>query len=111
MLGKLSTKLTTLAVAAAISLGTLVASTTPSSARVVCNRWGQCWHVHRPYYYGAYYGYGPYYDPYYYDYGYYGPYYGPAPYNYGPAYGGYYYGPSIGFGFTFGGGGHHHWHH
>lgn len=108
MLGKLRTPLAVAAAAAAISVGALVVSASPASARVVCNRWGHCWHT-RPYYYGAYYGYG--YDPYYYDpyyYGYYGPYYGPPPYYYGPAYGGYY-GPSIGFGFTFGGG-HHHWH-
>lgn len=93
---------------AAAALGTLVASTAPVSARVVCDRWGRCWHTHRPYY-GAYYG-GYYDDPYYYG-GYYGPYYGPGPYYYGPPYGYYdygpsFYGPSIGFGFTFGGGHH-----
>ena len=95
--------LATGAIAALAGAGSVVASTAPASAYVVCNHWGRCWNVHRHYYYPAYYGYygSPYYDPYYYndDYGY--------PY-YGPSYG-YYGGPSIGFGFTFGGGDHH-WH-
>src|SRR4029077_9372895 len=97
--------LATGAVAAAMTLGTLVVTAAPASAHVVCNRWGHCWNTHR-YYYPAYYG-GPYYDPYY-DYDdYYGPYYG-RPY-YGPGYGYYGYGPSVAFGFNFGGV--HHWHH
>ncbi len=103
---RLKTILATGAVAALVGAGTVVASTAPASAYTVCNRWGNCWQVHRHYYYPAYYGaYGdPYYDPYYYN-SY------PYPY-YGPSYG-YYGGPSIGFGFSFGGGhgfhgGHHH---
>jgi hypothetical protein len=102
--------LATGAIAALAGAGTVVASTSPASAYVVCNRWGNCWHVHRHYYYPAYYG-NPYYNsPYYYgsSYGYDPYYYGPS--YYGPSYG-YYGGPTIGFGFTFGGGGHGHWHH
>ena len=101
--------LATGAIAALAGVGAVVASTAPASAYVVCNRWGNCWHVHR-HYYPAYYGY-PYNDPYYYN-GYNG-YYG-SPYYYGPSYGyygpsyGYYGGPSVGFAFTFGGGHHHH---
>jgi len=104
--------LATGAIVALAGAGTVVASTAPASARVVCDQWGRCWNTHRHYYpayYGTYgypYGY-PAYDPYYSGYsGYYGaPYYGPS--YYGPSYG-YYGGPSIGFGFTFGGGDHHH---
>lgn len=110
MLENLKKSVTGGAIMAAVALGTLVASEAPASARVVCNRWGYCWHVRRPHpYYGAYYG--SYYDPYYYGYyGYGDPYY--YPYDYGPPYGYYgpgFYGPSIGFGFSFGGGrGFHH---
>jgi hypothetical protein len=105
---RLNKILATGAIAALAGAGAVVASTAPASAYVVCNRWGNCWHVHR-HYYPAYYGqYGdPYYDPYYYNGGY-GPYYSGY---YGPNYG-YYGGPTIGFGFTFGGDhgwhGHHH---
>lgn len=87
--------LATGALAALVGAGTVVASTAPASAYVVCNRWGNCWHVHRHYYYPAYYG------------GYYNPYYGDPYYGY-PDYG-YYGGPTIGFGFNFGGG-HGHFH-
>jgi hypothetical protein len=111
MPGSLRKSLVGAAIAVGVSAATLIASSESASARLVCNRWGQCWHT-RPYYYGGYYG--PYYDPYYSSY--YDPYYGPgyySPYYYGPGYYGpdygYAYGPSIGFGFSFGGG--HHFHH
>jgi hypothetical protein len=75
------------AAAAVVVAGTALAAATPASARVVCDDWGRCWHT------------GPYYHHYYRPYGYYDPYYG-----------GYYYGPEPGvsFGFSFGGGHHHH---
>lgn len=52
--------------------GALAVSSTPSWARIVCDRWGQCWHVHvhhphyqAPYYPAPYYqGYGWTYQPY-----------------------------------------------
>jgi hypothetical protein len=34
--------------AAALTLGTL-ALTTAASARIVCNQWGECWHVRNNY--------------------------------------------------------------
>jgi hypothetical protein len=41
------------AMAALIGLGTLAAATTGASARVVCNRDGDCWHTHDRYAYPA----------------------------------------------------------
>ena len=41
------------AMAALIGLGTLAAATTGASARVVCNRDGDCWHTHDRYDYPA----------------------------------------------------------
>jgi hypothetical protein len=95
---KLGNILKKTALAAALAGGALVATASSADARIVCNRWGHCWHTYYPYY-GD-----PYYDPYYYP-SYYGPgYYGPS-----------YYGPGVTFGFTFGGGHSHghggHWHH
>jgi hypothetical protein len=98
---KLGNVLKKTALAAVLVGGALVATASSADARIVCNRWGHCWHTYyRPYYYGPYYG--PYYDPYYYP-----SYYGPGYYGYGPQY----YGPGVTFGFTFGGGGHHGHHH
>lgn len=95
---KLGNVLKKTALAAALAGGALVATASSADARIVCNRWGHCWHT-----YGYY---DPYYDGYYGD-----PYYRPS--YYGP---GYYGGPGITFGFNFGGGhrwhgGGHHWHH
>jgi hypothetical protein len=48
-------------------VGALTVSSTPSWARIVCDQWGQCWHVHvhNPHYQAPYYqGYGWTYQPY-----------------------------------------------
>ena len=74
--------------------GLMTVAAEPASARVVCNRWGDCWSTHyRHYPYAGYRYDDPYYDPYY------RPYYRP------------YYSPGITFGFSLGGGGYHRWHH
>jgi len=95
---KLGNVLKKTALVAAFAGSALVATASSADARIVCNRWGHCWHT---------YSYGdPYYDDYYGDPYYYRSYYGPG-----------YYGPGITFGFNFGGGhrwhggGGHHWHH
>jgi len=39
------------ATALALSAATLALTTTAASARVVCNQWGECWHVRNNYVY------------------------------------------------------------
>ena len=41
------------AVLAALMGGTFVAASTPASAAVVCNRWGECWRTRTVYHYPA----------------------------------------------------------
>ena len=45
--------LTHAAVGALLAAGTITATSTPASARVVCNRYGDCWRVHDRYDYPA----------------------------------------------------------
>ena len=40
-----------LAAAALLGATTLIVSASSASAYVVCNRWGECWHVHNRYNY------------------------------------------------------------
>lgn len=88
-----------IAAAAALLTATLGLAS-PAAAYMVCNRWGNCWNVPRPYYgYGGGYYYGGYYGDPYWDGGYYG-------YPYDGGYYPYYYGPTVAFGFGFGGYGH-----
>jgi len=47
-IGKLMTQA---AIAALIGAGAMVAATSSADARVVCNRWGDCWHVRDNYAY------------------------------------------------------------
>ncbi|MBS0471355.1 MAG: hypothetical protein JSR60_09805 [Proteobacteria bacterium] len=43
--------MTTGALAALLGTGALIASATTADARVVCNNWGDCWHVRDRYHY------------------------------------------------------------
>jgi hypothetical protein len=40
-----------IAIAAALALSATALMTTAASARVVCNQWGECWHVRNSYAY------------------------------------------------------------
>jgi hypothetical protein len=100
-------------VAVLIAAGAVALLSAPAEARCYY-RWPHHYYCGHYYGYHSYYYGTPYYPPYYSAYAYpppyYAPpYYGPPPYApyYGPGYG-YYGGPSITFGFGFGGG-HHHW--
>lgn len=50
-MSKVRKLLTTGAVAALLGTGALIASAGAADARVVCNRWGDCWHVRSSYHY------------------------------------------------------------
>jgi hypothetical protein len=45
-----------LASVACLAVGTLAVSAKNASAAIVCNREGECWHVHKPYQYAPAYG-------------------------------------------------------
>jgi hypothetical protein len=50
-MSKFRNLLTTGAVAALLGVGAAAVSATPADARVVCNRWGDCWHERGYYHY------------------------------------------------------------
>jgi hypothetical protein len=43
---------TNLTVATLLAAGTLTLASPPAVAQIVCNEWGECWHVQRHYGYG-----------------------------------------------------------